>query len=674
MNLEKIKEAARRFEQKEDWRRAIEVYQRALDEARLERDQSADPSVFNRVGDLHLKVGDTGAAISCYERALEAYAEQGFLNNAIAIGGKILRVDPARASALLRLAQLNARKNVVAEVRRHLTDYLHRMQRANQLPQAVTALREFVEQECRNAELRAQVIDLVGQLTPSGPQAGDLAALLTDLQGLGSQAPPPSAPESPPSSGLIFLDTSAGFTRTPFEAAGGSGSEVTPVEGLNTVEATLPGSGKATPLLGLETTEFPSATSLTVELVPGIELEESSFGDPSLGVDLEAPLPDPMEGVGSGEPVLGDLVPTALASPADPGLALGDIELEVFDGGDAGNLVLEVPRDPEFITLDEDPPGQELAPHSARPRSEPRPPVADRVAAAEARLARCEAVEDWSGALAAAAELVRLQLDQIPRYQKQVELAYRAGDRTVLTARYLELGDALLRAGMRAPAVAVYQRVLEHEPGDARALGALASLGVSVKPLPPPPAAAPEAAAGDFVDLGALILGDSPAPDSRMRVDTGEPVAPEDEDATFRTILEQFKRGIAENLDTEDFQAHYDLGIAFKEMGLLDEAIAQFQRALRSSEGRLRASEALGSAFHEKGRYAIAAAVLARAIEGLPGDDAEKIGLIYWLGRSLEAQGRDAEALPWYERALAVDIQFLDTGERMQRLLAGGAA
>jgi tetratricopeptide (TPR) repeat protein len=227
---------------------------------------------------------------------------------------------------------------------------------------------------------------------------------------------------------------------------------------------------------------------------------------------------------------------------------------------------------------------------------------------------------------------------------------------------------------MRAPAVAVYRRVLEHEPGHPRALGALASLGVAIElpaaaapAVPPPPQQ-------EYVDLGALILDDQPARDSRMRVESAEPTAPDDEDRTFREILDQFKRGIEENLDSEDFQAHYDLGIAFKEMGLLDEAIAQFQRALRWPEGRLKASEALGIAFHDKGRHAIAEAVLSRAIEGLPGTDDAKIGLIYWLGRALEAQGKEPAALGWYERALAVDIRFLDLADRIGRLGAGSSS
>ena len=96
-----------------------------------------------------------------------------------------------------------------------------------------------------------------------------------------------------------------------------------------------------------------------------------------------------------------------------------------------------------------------------------------------------------------------------------------------------------------------------------------------------------------------------------MRVNRREP-QDQDEQREFHEILEQFKRGIDQNLDSDDYEAHYDLGVAFKEMGLLDEAIGEFQKALRSPEGRLRTSEALGMAFFEKGQYAACESVLTR--------------------------------------------------------------
>ena len=154
-----------------------------------------------------------------------------------------------------------------------------------------------------------------------------------------------------------------------------------------------------------------------------------------------------------------------------------------------------------------------------------------------------------------------------------------------------------------------------------------------------------------------------------MRVHDEEPTGDEEHD--FSEMLKQFKRGLDENLDADDYQSHYDLGIAFKEMGLLDEAIAEFQKALRSPDARLRTSEALGSSFFDKGQFAVAEAILRRAVDGLSGQDDEKIGLLYWLGRALEAEGRAQEAQPYYRRALAVDIHFMDLADRLRAISQG---
>jgi TolA-binding protein len=177
--------------------------------------------------------------------------------------------------------------------------------------------------------------------------------------------------------------------------------------------------------------------------------------------------------------------------------------------------------------------------------------------------------------------------------------------------------------------------------------------------------------AGDFIDLGALILEDDPVKDSRMRVEDEDPTGDEQKD--FNEMLTAFKRGIDENIDAEDYQSHYDLGIAFKEMGLLDEAIAEFQKALRSPEGRLKTSEALGTAFFEKGQFTIAEAILKRAVESLGATDDEQIGLIYWLGRAQESQGKAEASIGNYQRILAVEIGFQDVTARMNRLASGRA-
>src|SRR5437899_9210415 len=150
---------------------------------------------------------------------------------------------------------------------------------------------------------------------------------------------------------------------------------------------------------------------------------------------------------------------------------------------------------------------------------------------------------------------------------------------------------------------------------------------------------------GDFVDLGSMLTEDdeaTPARDTRMTVADEEPTGDEEQD--FQDMLTRFKQGIDENIDETDFQSHYDLGVAFKEMGLIDEAIAELQKALRAAEGKLSSSEMIGICFFEKGAYGVAESILRRGLDLPASGDQERLGVLYWLGRALEQQGKKADA------------------------------
>jgi tetratricopeptide (TPR) repeat protein len=189
---------------------------------------------------------------------------------------------------------------------------------------------------------------------------------------------------------------------------------------------------------------------------------------------------------------------------------------------------------------------------------------------------------------------------------------------------------------------------------------------------PPTPARKPSpldrsaAANGEFVDLGDwLRSGESPK-STRMVAEEKPPTG--DEQADFQEMLKRFKQGVAENVDDEDYESHYDLGIAYKEMGLMDEAVAEFQKALRGSTHRVRTYEALGQCFVEKEQYQVAASVLSRAIALGEGDDHHLVGVLYLLGRATEALSKHGDALDYYQRVFAVDIEFRDVADRISAI------
>src|SRR3954467_4938315 len=806
MNLEKLKDTARKLEQKEDWRKAIDVYLKAIQQAESGAETSPDLSLYNRVGDLYLKINDSTEAVRSYERAVDLYADQGFFNNAIALCGKILRVNPGRTQTYLKLCQLHARKNVVSEAKRNLIEFLERMNALGQLDQAFQAVKLFADQFSGSQEIRSMLVDLL-RATSRGDQAreqlekmaedleatGDKAGARKTrdrLQGLepdeGAPAAAPKIPSGPRRGDLVFLDTGVDIPTSPSRAPAPIRPTKEPARTMQAPppppplpepepepdpESAVPGGlvlnepltdhggqisdliidsqGSDTgvvdtgdQLLGIERLGDPLSSSS--DLSGSLDIQR---GGESSSLDFEPMTVEGMEGSSGSLDFSVDPMSSSVDFSDDLIVSLPETETG-FDvlGSNAAEAadsspVLDVPPLSDSLPLitPKDHSGDTLADLENRVLDDPENPdvhlkladkllsmgESDRVAEElELALAGFEDRQDWTHASEMADRLVALMPDSIGHHQKRGGLAYRTGDRGPLLEAYLGLGDALAISGALDKAAAVYGRVIEHDPGNTRATAALVRVGgeppksapperarkpeqspVEVKPVaktsaPPPrpteptpkstatpkptaapaPAPAPTAppkrekavAASDegFVDLGSMLREETNQRDTRMRVNRREP-KDQDEQREFHEILEQFKRGIDENLDSDDYQSHYDLGVAFKEMGLLDEAIGEFQKALRASEGRLRTSEALGMAFFEKGQYAVCESVLRRAVDGLDGTDEAKIGVPYWLGRASEALGKRAEAMASYERAVAVDIRFMDLSERIHRLTAG---
>ena len=170
----------------------------------------------------------------------------------------------------------------------------------------------------------------------------------------------------------------------------------------------------------------------------------------------------------------------------------------------------------------------------------------------------------------------------------------------------------------------------------------------------------------EFIDLGEWLERNRTPASTRMVVHDEEPEDEEQKD--FAEMLEKFKAGISRNVDDEDFESHYDLGIAFREMGLLDEAIGSFQKALRGAGQRVRAAEAIGQCFMDKGEAGVTITVLERLVRDTDMSDADLVGVLYLLGRAAESLGRYEAASGYFQRVLAVQIGFRDTASRLSAL------
>jgi len=147
------------------------------------------------------------------------------------------------------------------------------------------------------------------------------------------------------------------------------------------------------------------------------------------------------------------------------------------------------------------------------------------------------------------------------------------------------------------------------------------------------------------------------------------------ETGPLKEVFDEFRAELGEmGAEDEDLETHYNLGIAFREMGLLEEAIGEFQKVAQATDrGKafryaMQCCTLLGLAFMEKGQPAIAAIWYERALL-TPGMDTEsKLALRYDLGVAQESAGELDAALKSFSQVYAINIDYRDVAERIHSL------
>lgn len=251
--------------------------------------------------------------------------------------------------------------------------------------------------------------------------------------------------------------------------------------------------------------------------------------------------------------------------------------------------------------------------------------------------------------------------DDVQLHQRLVEYAFRKNDEDVLISAYLRLAGCLARTDAPLKAKAVYQQILTLSPGHEAALSGIQGLDTVSGESPSEVASSEE-----YVDLGSMILGDDAEESTRWTVAAEAPSG--DEEADFAKMLSQFKDKVSEHVAVDDVTAHHDLGTAYMEMGLYDEAIAEFQMALRASPKHLPTHEVMGRCWMDMGKPDMAIRALDRALKVDFEVEDELIGIYYLMGRAQEDQGNTSEALEFYEKVFSLDINFQDVTERLRAL------
>ncbi|HSM60605.1 MAG TPA: hypothetical protein VK849_07390, partial [Longimicrobiales bacterium] len=422
MSIESLKEQARSHEQREDWRKALDYYRKAI--ARLEKADQPDIGLYNRVGDIFVRVADLQGAVKSYERAVDLYVEAGLHNNAIAVCKKIVRSIPRRHEVFLRMGQIRAEQGFISDARTSFLTYAERMQQNGNLDESFRALVEFCDLAPDEAELRVAVGEQMAAHERVGEAVPQLLKAYHDLERLGRHE---RAREV--RSRILELDPGADFTRPP--EPGGAREAFEVEAGHDGVEEAAAATATGSPMDGFERT----ALSEEPDDEPRSSLEDGDAPVEALAAAVEEAEASDWEDDGEAT----ELPLIEVPEDEDPSEALREAAGE-YEGA---------AEDLPFLEFsDEDREGVTGGRTEASSGNEDGIAVLD--------------VEELRERIAATPDDVSLR-------QRALEIAYQGGESAGIVEAFLGLAGALDRTGDRSRAEVAYRQVLQMDPGNAEA-------------------------------------------------------------------------------------------------------------------------------------------------------------------------------------------------------------
>jgi|GEM_PF-1694525 tetratricopeptide (TPR) repeat protein len=215
--------------------------------------------------------------------------------------------------------------------------------------------------------------------------------------------------------------------------------------------------------------------------------------------------------------------------------------------------------------------------------------------------------------------------DIVP-YRRLLDVALKMGNAKKILETQLTYARVLQKRGFQRKAKAVYQKILERDPNNEEALSRILVSG-----------------------------GDSQVDQSQLKEE-------------LFLFSKDFQEAVWTNI-SESYETYYDIGMLYREAGLRDDAIVDFQLAIKGGERQLKGFEMLAISFLEQGDYGLASEVLNQGISVKKFLDNEYVGLHYNLGLAQEQLGNWQKSLDEYEQVYILDINYKDVAVRMRNVM-----
>jgi tetratricopeptide (TPR) repeat protein len=690
INRNKVLDAARKYQSRGQYDKAIAQYKKLVDA------DKRDVRSLLKIGDLHVRKGDRGSAIETYETVAGHYAQQGFFLKAIAVYKQILKLDPARLDAQVRLGEMYEQLQLISDAMSVFEDVSNGFMRAGDTDQALAMLAKMVDLDPEHIPVRikyAEALSRAGRTQEAADEFQHGAALLREQGRLDDYIKVAERLLYHRSNDVHVAKELAETyiaRRDPKRALAklqicfkADPRDVSTLSLLAEAFLMLSQTDKAISVYreiarihreAHRPQERMSALNRILELNPNdkeartaLQKTASASGQhymPPGTIRQSGPSTDSVSVAQlGGSQLSGTAQRSSPSQSSASGLsgASGIMYVEE-DIEETSTVSGELPAISE-------PPFEVEELYSEAPPA-PRPPTGGRVIPM-----RTLSPMTYSEFLA------------LPLVSTQVAPA-TAAVAPSLMEQTLELADSYLVDGLFAQARAIVSELQLTHPDHALVFDkareieelAEASSGVSAvaQPLARPGSSVPASMASEPPELELeyeeLEYGDEGFDFAeKLAEELAEvaEIAPLDEGAEMidvETVFEQFKAGVAAQVSDDDSDTHFDLGIAYKEMGLLPDARREFQVAMSDPRRRCLCWTMIGLIYMEEGQPRDAIEAFQSGLESPEKNAFEAMGLHYELGVACEAGGLMDQARLHYDYVFRRDPGYREVGQRLQRV------
>jgi tetratricopeptide (TPR) repeat protein len=693
---------------------AIREYRKLL------RQNPNDANMLNRVGDLYARQDRVDDAVELFRKIAESYSRDGFFVKAIAIYKKILRLDPTQLEVYEKLAELYHRQGLISEARSQylvLVDYYtkHRNTAAT-----IEIHRKMADLEPNDPSPRVRLAELYlreGLIEETIGEYQRIAELMLDHGRVEEATKVYLRALEVDSEDLAFV--SEAVMRLHEEAEPEAAERV-----LSAAVALNPEAARLAQRMRDHAAEAAAREALDVDEAtdekPGERRPAAAAVAPSDSVDV-ADLLDGAQEIESIEEGVDGAFVIGLEEE-DTAATVDELTARALRGQAGAAEAVDEELEIDLAQLEESATGAAAAPPGKRGGVSSVEALAESLGLSTAATRAPRPAGSRAAPPATAADTARSELSELlaeaevfAKYGLETKALRRLEQAVEIDPASFEVRRRLvmlhLKRGAEGDVIDTAQRLLDLEEVAGGSswedvLGALSAAGYVVEggrvrraasaaapAVPPEPQAATAQPAIDdekglewldsataeaqtpeelfeieeeFFDLAAEIekeLARESAGRSRELTDVGR-----GGDESLEEIVQGFKQGVADVLSPDAYETHYNLGIAYREMGLVDEAIGEFQLCAKDPDHLVDSCSMLGACFQEKGFPDLAVKWYKRGLDAPMISEEESLSLLYDLGSVYAVAGEREAAYEVFVEIYGVNSHYRDVVARLEEL------